>query len=83
MGVRRALTNTPWGRKYIAWLYFSKFVLALVAFLLLKSPLYRVALGYLAAYFSLMLVRDAITLKDTFTLHSLHNDTASTSVMRD
>src|SRR4051794_27806142 len=26
MGVRRALTSTGWGRKYIAWLYFCKVV---------------------------------------------------------
>jgi hypothetical protein len=73
MGVRRALTSNPWGRKYVGWLYFSKFALILLAFLLLKAPLYRVMLGYLAAYFSLMLVRDAVTLRDTYTLHRLSN----------
>lgn len=73
MGIRRALTSTVWGRRYIAWLYFSKFALALVAFLLLKTPLFRVLMGYLTAYFSLMLVRDAITLKDTFALQALSN----------
>jgi len=73
MGVRRALTNNPWGRKYIAWLYFSKFALVLVAFLLLKGPLERIIFGYLTAYFSLTLVRDAITLKDTFALSALRN----------
>ncbi len=51
MGVRRALTNTAWGRRYIAWLYFSKFALVLVAFLLLKG-LDRVLFGYLTAYFT-------------------------------
>jgi hypothetical protein len=70
MGVRRAFTSTPWGRKYIASLYFSKVALILIAFLLVKRPLYQVALGYLAAYFSLMLVRDIITLKDTFALEA-------------
>jgi hypothetical protein len=71
MGVRRALTSTPWGRKYIAWLYFSKAALILIAFLLIKGPLYQVVLGYLVAYVSLMLVRDTITLRDTFALQSL------------
>ena len=71
MGVRRALTSTAWGRKYIAWLYFCKAVLLLIAFLLIKESLYRVLLGYLAAYLSLMLVRDAVTLKDTYVLHRL------------
>ena len=78
MGVRRALTNTAWGRKYIGWLYFSKVALIFVAFLLLKSPLYRVLLGYLAAYSSLMLVRESITLKDTFALYSLSDGATST-----
>ena len=78
MGVRRALTSTAWGRSYIAWLYFSKFALLLVAFLLLRSPLYRILLGYLIAYFSLMLVRDAVTLNDTFVLHSLQKRAPST-----
>jgi hypothetical protein len=73
MGVRSALTSTAWGRKYIAWLYFCKVVLLVIAFLLIREPLYRVVLGYLAAYFSLMLVRDAVTLKDTFVLRRLGN----------
>jgi hypothetical protein len=73
MGVRRALTSTAWGRKYIAWLYFCKVVLLLIAFLLIRGPLFRVVLGYLAAYFSLMLVRDAVTLRDTYVLHRLGN----------
>ncbi len=77
MGVRRALTNTAWGRRYIAWLYFSKIALVLVAFLLLRSPLYRILLGYLTAYFSLMLVRDTVTLKDTFALYALRNSAPS------
>jgi hypothetical protein len=77
MGVRRALTGTAWGRKYIAWLYFCKVVLLLMAFILIKEPLYRVALGYLAAYFSLMLVRDAVTLRDTYALQRLGNPSSS------
>ena len=78
MGVRRALTDTAWGRGYISCLYFSKFALVLVAFLLLKAPLFRVVMGYLTAYFSMMLARDAITLKDTFALHALQNRATST-----
>lgn len=77
MGVRRALTSTAWGRKYIAWLYFCKVVLLLIAFLLIREPLFRVVLGYLAAYFSLMLVRDAVTLRDTFILHRLENSSSA------
>jgi hypothetical protein len=77
MGVRGALTSTAWGRKYIAWLYFCKVVLLLIALLLIREPLYRVVLGYLAAYFSLMLVRDSVTLKDTFVLHRLGNSASA------
>ncbi len=32
MGVRCAVTNTAWGRRYIVWLYFSKFALVVIAF---------------------------------------------------
>ena len=78
MGVRRALTSTVWGRRYIAWLYFSKVALILVAFVLLKSSLYRVLLGYLSAYCSLMLVREVVTLKDTFDVYALRNNPSST-----
>jgi hypothetical protein len=79
MGVRRAFTGTPWGRKYIAWLYFCKVVLLLIAFMLIREPLYRVILGYLAAYFSLMLIRDAVTLRDTYVLHKLGNPSSASA----
>jgi hypothetical protein len=76
MGVRRAFTSTAWGRKYIAWLYFCKVVLLLIAFLLIREPLFRVVLGYIAAYFSMMLARDAVTLRDTYVLHRLGSTSA-------
>ena len=79
MGVRRALTNTVWGKRYVAWLYFSKVALALIAFLLIRNPLPQVLFGYLAAYFSLMFVRDIITLRDTFALHGLRNSAPTAS----
>jgi hypothetical protein len=71
MGVRRAFTSTPWGRKYIAWLYFCKLTIFVIAFVLIRGPLYRVIFGYLVAYASLMLVRDSVTLRDIFALHRL------------
>jgi hypothetical protein len=82
MGVRSGLTSTAWGRKYIAWLYFCKVVLLVIAFLLIREPLYRVVLGYLAAYFSLMLVRDAVTLKDKFVLRRLGNPSSAPPEIR-
>ncbi len=71
LGVRRAFTSTPWGQKYIAWLYFCKLALILIAFVLIRGPLYRIVLGYLVSCASLMFVREAVTLRDTFELHRL------------
>jgi hypothetical protein len=73
MGVRRGLSNNRWGRAYIASVYMSKIALALLAFVLVKAPLYRILLGYLAAYVSFMLIRDVLTLRDTFALRRLGN----------
>jgi hypothetical protein len=56
--------------------YFSKIALVFVAFLLLRSPCVQNP-ARLPAYFSLMLVRDTITLKDTFALYALRNSAAS------
>ncbi len=42
-------------------------------FLLVKTPLFRVVLGYAVAYISFMLIRDILTLKDTFTLRTLRD----------
>ena len=74
MGGRRALTSTSWGRSYITWLYFSKLALVLITVVLTRRPLPRVVFGYLTAYFSLMPVRDIITLRDTFALYVLRNN---------
>jgi hypothetical protein len=71
MGVRRAFTSTPGGRKYIGWLYFGKLTLLVIAFLTIHAPFVRVIQGYLAGYFSLMLIRDVVTLRDTFALNRL------------
>jgi hypothetical protein len=47
--------------------------------MLIKEPLYRVILGYLAAYFSLMLIRDAVTLRDIFFLHKLGSPSSASA----
>ena len=75
--VRSALKATPWGSRYIRFLYFSKFVLIALAFVLIRQPLYGVIFGYLAGYFSLMFVREVITLRDTFFLHRLSTNAPS------
>ena len=71
LDVRRALKATTWGSCFIAWLYFSKAVLVILAFLLIHQPFLRVVLGYLAGYISLMFVRELVTLRDTFHLQRL------------
>lgn len=77
MDVRRAFTSTGWGRRYIYWLYFCKFTLIVLAFILIGSPFLQVVLGYLTAYTSLMFVREVVTLRDTVTLHRLVTNTTS------
>jgi len=71
MEVRRGLTGNHWGRTYIACLYSSKVILAVLAYVLIRTPLYRVVLGYAVAYVCFMFVRDVLTLKDTFALRTL------------
>jgi hypothetical protein len=79
MEIRRAFASNPWGRKYIGWLYFSKVTLFLIAFVLIRGPRYRVVLGYLVAFLSLLLVRDSVTLRETFALRRLEGIAPGTS----
>ena len=74
LDVRRVFKATSWGSRYISWLYFSKGVLAIFAFLLIRQPLLSIILGYLAGYFSLMFVRELVTLRDTFHLQRLTSE---------
>jgi len=60
MGVRRGLSSNRWGRTYIASVYVSKIALAVLAIIMIKAPLYRILLGYIAAYVSFMLIRDVL-----------------------
>ena len=69
--VRSAFKATTWGTRYIRFLYFSKFVLIALAFVLVRQPVLAVIFGYIAGYFSLMFVREVITLRDTFSLHRI------------
>jgi len=71
MEVRRAFKATQWGSRYIRFLYFSKFVLIALSFLHIRQPLLSVIFGYLAGYFTLMFVREIVTLRDTFFLQRL------------
>ena len=69
--VRGALKATTWGRLYIRFLWSCKLLLLVLAFLFVREPLFAGLFGYLAAYFSLMFVREIVTLRDTFFLHRL------------
>jgi len=82
LDVRRAFKATSWGSRYISWLYFSKFVLAVLAFLFIRQPLLGIVLGYLAGYLSLMFAREVVTLRDTFDLKRLtsQDDSSSTNI---
>ena len=77
MDVRRAYTANPWGKRYIRFLYASKFILAAAAFLLIRQPLLGILLAYVAGYFSLMCAREIVTLRDTFLLHRLTTDAST------
>jgi hypothetical protein len=47
MEVRRAFTATTWGRRYIRFLYASKFILVALAFLLIRQPLLAIIFAYI------------------------------------
>ena len=71
MAVRRALKATSWGSRYILWLYFCKVALMVIAYALIRRPLFYVAFGYLGGYSALMFARELVTLRDTIFLHGL------------
>ncbi len=74
LDVRSALKATTWGRRYIRFLWSCKLVLLVLAFVFIREPLFAVLFGYLAAYVSLMFVREIVTLRDTFFLHRLSSN---------
>ena len=79
LDVRHAFKSTPWGSRYIRWLYLSKLILAVAAYILIRQPLLGIVLGYLAGYMSLMFVRELVTLRDTFYLQRLTSQDGSSS----
>ena len=62
--VRARLKATKWGKRYLYFLWSSGFFLVVLAFLLTSNP----ALAFPAAYFTMMFVREIVTLKPTFDL---------------
>jgi hypothetical protein len=71
MEVRRAFKATPWGSRYISWLYGFKLALIVIAYLLIGNHLLQILIGYIGGDVSLMLVRELVTLRDTIALHRI------------
>jgi hypothetical protein len=71
MDVRRALKATTWGSRSIYWIYFTKIALAALSLGVIHNGLLNMLFGYLAGYISFMLVRELITLRDTYFLSRL------------
>jgi len=71
LDVRRAFKTTSWGRRYIIFLYISKVILGVAAVVLVRELSIGLVFNHLAGYFTLMLVREIVTLRDTFYLASL------------
>ncbi len=71
MEVRRGFTSIGGNAPILHFIFISKAVFAFFAYALIVAPIYRVVLGYVVAYVCFMIVRDVLTMKDTFTLRSL------------
>jgi hypothetical protein len=68
LDVRRKLKNTKWGKRYIPFLWIGN--LAMVAIVVLTGK-GNLVIEIMAGYFSLMFVREIITLRATFKLAEL------------
>ncbi len=72
LDVKRKLTQTKWGKRYIPVLWCSSFIIILSAFFIDRDNfLYEFAAGYL----SLMFIREIITLKSTYELEKMSERT--------
>jgi hypothetical protein len=65
--VRAKLKATPWGSRYLHFLWFGHGLLVILSVAFSTDPVLAVATGY----FSLMFVRELITLKPTLELNRL------------
>jgi len=68
--VRAKLKSTIWGRRYLYYLWASNIFLVVLSFSFSSNP----ALAILIGFFSLMFIREIITLKQTFELSRLQYD---------
>ncbi len=71
LGVRAQLKKTKWGKRYIYFLWSTGVVIFIFA-IFAGNPLW----AWLSGYFTMMFVRDVVTLKSTFELAKLHTPAA-------
>ncbi len=65
--VRAKLKETKWGRRYLYFLWAATVVLVGLSISISPTPL----LGFLAAYFGMMFIREVVTLKPTLDLRKM------------
>ncbi|RPI80030.1 MAG: hypothetical protein EHM45_00425 [Desulfobacteraceae bacterium] len=68
--VRAKLKSTMWGKRYLHYLWASNIFLVILSFSFSSNP----ALAILTGFFSLMFIREIITLKQTFESNRLQYD---------
>jgi hypothetical protein len=68
MDVRKKLNNTKWGKRYIPFLWIGNIFIVAIVLTLGKGNL---IVEIMAGYFSLMFVRELVTLKPMFELAEL------------
>jgi len=71
MDVRRALSSSRWGRRYLYTLWFCVVLLFLLAFYFLRS---RAVVGLFASYSAFAFMRELLTLRGTFELERLSTE---------
>ena len=71
--IRGALMGTKWGKRFIYWIYFTKVVLAILAFAMIRSFSIQAIFSYAVGYMCFMFVREIVTLRDTFRLRARAN----------
>jgi len=67
LDVRSQLKSTKWGKRYLYWLWGGSILLAVFVVKLSPDPI----VAFLAGYFSMMFLREVVTLKSAFELRKL------------
>jgi len=76
LAVRKRLKTTKWGKRYLYFLWGGSIVLVILSLPYKTNPIF----SFLVGYFTLMFIRDIVTLRSTFELDTLryakHEDSA-------